>query len=181
MSGEIVGRDAELRTLGAFLDGLVAAPGALVLAGPAGRARQPCSARRRARGGARVHGAGDNSGPKRSAARLRGALRPGRALPGGRPPGSDQLTVTELRVAELVVRGMSNRQVAAELFVSVRAVESTLPRAYAKLGCRSRTELAARLLARPHCRTDPLAVGHLRPGVRSPRTTTGNKTGPRLA
>ena len=49
------------------------------------------------------------------------------------------------RVAELVSRGMSNSEVAAELFVTVRAVESTLTKAYAKLGVRSRTELAARL------------------------------------
>jgi DNA-binding CsgD family transcriptional regulator len=54
-------------------------------------------------------------------------------------------SVTELRVAELVTRGMTNREVAAELFVTVRAVEATLTRAYAKLSVRSRTELAARL------------------------------------
>ncbi len=48
-------------------------------------------------------------------------------------------------MAELVSRGMSNSEVAAELFVTVRAVESTLTKAYAKLGVRSRTELAARL------------------------------------
>ena len=49
------------------------------------------------------------------------------------------------RVAELIARGLTNRQVAAELFVTVRAVESTLTKAYAKLGVRSRTQLAARL------------------------------------
>ena len=64
---------------------------------------------------------------------------------GGRAPGPRGLTVTERRVAELVARGMSNREVAAELFVTVRAVESTLTKTYAKLGARSRTELAARL------------------------------------
>ncbi|MGB6455937.1 MAG: AAA family ATPase [Streptosporangiaceae bacterium] len=63
----------------------------------------------------------------------------------GRPAGSADFTVTERRVTELVARGMSNREVAAELFVTVRAVESTLTKAYAKLGVRSRTELAARL------------------------------------
>lgn len=44
-----------------------------------------------------------------------------------------------------MARGLSNRQVAAELFVSVRAVESTLTKTYAKLGLRTRTELASRL------------------------------------
>ena len=63
----------------------------------------------------------------------------------GRPAGTGELTVTELRVAELVARGMTNRAVAAELFVSVRAVESTLTKIYAKLGIRSRTQLASHL------------------------------------
>lgn len=63
----------------------------------------------------------------------------------GRAPGPRGLTETEQRVTELVARGLSNRQVAAELFVTVRAVESTLTKAYAKLGIQSRTQLAARL------------------------------------
>ena len=55
------------------------------------------------------------------------------------------LTATERRVADLVAEGRSNKEVAAELFVSVRAVESNLSKVYAKLGVRSRTELARRL------------------------------------
>jgi len=62
---------------------------------------------------------------------------------GGRAAGPVELTATELRVAELVASGRSNKEAAAELFVTVRAVESTLTKAYAKLGVRSRTELAA--------------------------------------
>jgi len=61
----------------------------------------------------------------------------------GRSPRSAELTVTEQRVAELVAGGRSNREAAAELFVTIRAVESTLTKVYAKLGVRSRTELAA--------------------------------------
>jgi DNA-binding CsgD family transcriptional regulator len=75
------------------------------------------------------------------AARARAEL----ARVSGRAPGPVDFTVTERRVTELVARGLSNREVAAELFVTVRAVESTLTKAYAKLGVRSRTELAARL------------------------------------
>jgi DNA-binding NarL/FixJ family response regulator len=75
------------------------------------------------------------------AARARAEL----ARVSGRAPGPVDFTVTEQRVTELVARGLSNREVAAELFVTVRAVESTLTKAYAKLGVRSRTELAARL------------------------------------
>ena len=55
------------------------------------------------------------------------------------------LSETELRVAQLVAEGRSNKEVAAELFVSVRAVESNLSKVYAKLGIRSRTELARRI------------------------------------
>jgi DNA-binding NarL/FixJ family response regulator len=63
----------------------------------------------------------------------------------GRAQAADELTSTERQVAELVARGLSNREVAGELFVSVRAVESTLTKTYAKLGVRSRTELASKL------------------------------------
>jgi DNA-binding NarL/FixJ family response regulator len=54
------------------------------------------------------------------------------------------LSETELRVARLVAEGRSNKEVAAALFVSVRAVEANLSRIYAKLGIESRTELARR-------------------------------------
>jgi DNA-binding CsgD family transcriptional regulator len=55
------------------------------------------------------------------------------------------LTPTETRVAEVVAAGRSNKEAAAELSVTVRTIESNLSRIYAKLGVRSRTELAARL------------------------------------
>ncbi|MDX6727391.1 MAG: hypothetical protein QOK49_2196 [Baekduia sp.] len=64
---------------------------------------------------------------------------------GGRGPATSQLTPTEQRVAERVAAGRSNKEVAAELFVTVRAVEANLSRVYAKLGVRSRTQLAAHL------------------------------------
>jgi DNA-binding CsgD family transcriptional regulator len=63
-------------------------------------------------------------------------------LPGRRPATDGELTATERAVAELVVQGLSNKEVAARLFVSVRAVEANLSKVYAKLGIRSRTELA---------------------------------------
>jgi DNA-binding CsgD family transcriptional regulator len=66
----------------------------------------------------------------------------------GRTRASGDLTETERRVAELVADGLSNKEVAAKLFVSVRAVESNLSKIYAKLGIRSRAELASRLHAR---------------------------------
>jgi DNA-binding CsgD family transcriptional regulator len=58
-----------------------------------------------------------------------------------------QLTPHELRVAVEVAKGLTNREVAAALFLSVKTVEMHLSRAYRKLGVRTRTELA-RLFAR---------------------------------
>lgn len=53
-----------------------------------------------------------------------------------------QLTPTELQVAELVQRGLSNREAAAQLFVSPRTVDFHLRNVFAKTGVASRTELA---------------------------------------
>jgi DNA-binding CsgD family transcriptional regulator len=55
------------------------------------------------------------------------------------------LTPAERRVAALVADGRTNREVAAALFVTERTVASHLSHVYAKLGVRSRTELARRL------------------------------------
>ena len=63
---------------------------------------------------------------------------------GGRAPSSLALTPTEERVAALVARGSTNREVADALFVSVHTVEAHLKRIYRKLGIRSRTELASK-------------------------------------
>jgi DNA-binding NarL/FixJ family response regulator len=46
-------------------------------------------------------------------------------------------------VAELVAEGLSNKEVAVRLVVTVRTVEAHLSKIYSKLGVRSRTELAA--------------------------------------
>lgn len=58
--------------------------------------------------------------------------------------GVAEMTPQEEEVASLVARGLSNREVASELFVSVKTVQYHLTRIYAKLGIRSRSELAAR-------------------------------------
>ena len=52
------------------------------------------------------------------------------------------LTSAEQRVAALVAEGRTNREVAAALFLGERTVETHLSHIYAKLGVRSRTELA---------------------------------------
>jgi DNA-binding NarL/FixJ family response regulator len=55
------------------------------------------------------------------------------------------LTPAEQRVAELVAEGRTNREVAATLVLGERTVETHLTHIYAKLGIRSRTELARTL------------------------------------
>jgi DNA-binding CsgD family transcriptional regulator len=52
------------------------------------------------------------------------------------------LTPAEQRVAALVAKGRTNREVAAALFLGERTVETHLSHIYAKLGVRSRAELA---------------------------------------
>jgi len=76
------------------------------------------------------------------AAKTRGEL--GRI--GGRTR-EEGLTAAEHRVAALVAEGRTNREVAAALFLGERTVASHLTHIYAKLGVRSRIELAGRLHA----------------------------------
>jgi DNA-binding CsgD family transcriptional regulator len=57
------------------------------------------------------------------------------------------LTSTEARIAGLVRDGASNREIATQLYLSVKTVEATLTRVYRKLGVRSRTQLSLRLAA----------------------------------
>ena len=64
---------------------------------------------------------------------------------GLRRTGPDQLTEAERRVAELAASGLTNREVAAKLFMSPKTVEANLARAYRKLDIHSRAELGARL------------------------------------
>ena len=68
-------------------------------------------------------------------------------LAGAKPRARAQegLTAAERRVAELAASGMTNRDVAATLFISAKTVEATLARVYRKLGIRSRAELGRQL------------------------------------
>lgn len=67
---------------------------------------------------------------------------------GGRAPAAGALTPTEERVAALVAEGRTNREAAKALYLSEHTIEGHLSRIYAKLGVRSRAELAHRLAAR---------------------------------
>ena len=80
-------------------------------------------------------------------ARVRRTLRDhGVALPypwsGGRRRYGMQLSPREEEVVRLAAAGRSNREIAAELVLSLRTVEGHVARAMRKLGVRSRRELA---------------------------------------
>ena len=71
------------------------------------------------------------------------ARRYRRPVAGVRMVSADLLTPRERSVLELVARGMTNRAVGAELFISEKTVSVHLSRAMAKLGAHSRTEAVA--------------------------------------
>jgi DNA-binding NarL/FixJ family response regulator len=102
-------------------------------------------------------------GADRDTARTRSALRAlgvSKRQPGPARPrdGWASLTASEQRVAELAARGLTNREVAGELFLSPYTINTHLRHVFTKLGIRSRVELA-RLLAERH-----LALGKQDPG-----------------
>ncbi len=60
----------------------------------------------------------------------------------------EELSATELRIARLAASGATNQEIAARVFLTRKAVEANLARAYRKLGIRSRAQLARALDAR---------------------------------
>jgi DNA-binding NarL/FixJ family response regulator len=71
------------------------------------------------------------------------------ARTGARKPAQrGELTPSERRVAELAAEGLANKEIAQALVVTVSTVEFHLSNAYAKLGVRSRAQLAGRLAGR---------------------------------
>jgi len=64
-----------------------------------------------------------------------------------RPATAGRLTPTEQRVVDLAIDGLSNKEIARTLVVTVNTVETHLSHAYAKLGIRSRAQLAGALSA----------------------------------
>ncbi|MBF8186826.1 response regulator transcription factor [Nonomuraea sp. K274] len=61
----------------------------------------------------------------------------------GRPAGETPLSVRETEVVRAVARGRTNREIAAELFISVSTVKGHVSVVRSKLGLRNRTEIAA--------------------------------------
>jgi DNA-binding CsgD family transcriptional regulator len=100
------------------------------------RARRAAEARGQLRQAAEVF---DRLGAPRWAARARAELD---AAAGARAPGrTAALTPQELQIVRLAAQGLSNRDIAARLFLSPRTVGYHLYKAYPKLGVASRAEL----------------------------------------
>ena len=67
--------------------------------------------------------------------------------------GLDALTASERRVAQLAAEGMSNKEIAQTLFVTIKTVEVHLSHAYRKLEISSRRQLDDALLTPAPSRT----------------------------
>jgi DNA-binding CsgD family transcriptional regulator len=86
----------------------------------------------------------DGAGAKLWAERARVELR----RVGIRPSAPLALTPTEQQVAELAAVGRRTKEIAQDLFMSPKTVESVITRIYRKLGTTSRAELATLLGSR---------------------------------
>ena len=88
----------------------------------------------------------ERGGMRRLARRARDELRVAGAKPRRSAiTGPDALTTAEQRVATLAAQGRSNREIAEQLYVSQRTVETHLTHAFQKLHIVNRTQLAARI------------------------------------
>ncbi|WP_347658856.1 AAA family ATPase [Micromonospora sp. B9E7] len=65
-------------------------------------------------------------------------------------PAARLLTGQQLRIAELVAEGATNREIAARMFLSTRTVDHHLRNVFHRLGIRSRTELARAFATERH-------------------------------
>lgn len=108
--------------------------------------------RNRRPGAAREHLHGALETFERSGARLwieqaRAELRgAGEAIRSPGPRTAEKLTAQQLQIARIVADGATNREVAAQLYLSPRTVEHHLRNIFTKLDIRSRVELV-RLLS----------------------------------
>jgi DNA-binding CsgD family transcriptional regulator len=55
------------------------------------------------------------------------------------------LTARELEIAELVARGLTNREIAVKLWITQNSVKQALKRMFRKLGVSARAEMVAKL------------------------------------
>ena len=114
---------------------------------PSSRSASSCAARAAAPGRATTCAprstASRRSAPALWAERARSELRASGQTARRRDASTlDQLTAQELQIAQLVAEGLTNRDVAAQLFLSPRTIDFHLRNVFRKLGITSRMELA---------------------------------------
>jgi DNA-binding CsgD family transcriptional regulator len=127
-----------------------------------------------------AHGLYQRLGATDSAARVRARLRDAGIKvrhwhPADRPAfGWDSLTETEQRIVHLVTQGLSNRQVASQMFLSVHTVAFHLRHIYCKLDVTSRVQLATLATARAGPGIEQARPGteRARPGTERMRSQT---------
>jgi DNA-binding NarL/FixJ family response regulator len=106
------------------------------------RRDQPLDRARQALGDARARAAEDRGATMSMSAAAAYALM--LTTPGPQPqlpPGLAKLSARERELVTLVAQGLTDAQIAAELFISVRTVSSHLDRIRDKTGCRRRADL----------------------------------------
>jgi DNA-binding CsgD family transcriptional regulator len=119
------------------------------------------------------------TGAERDAARIRQRLRRlgirRRHWSAAKRPatGWDSLTETERSTSELVAQGLTNQEVADQLFISVHTVAFHLRQVFRKLGIRSRVELARVALERSASGGQHSAEQRSPPGTGSLRNLDG--------
>jgi DNA-binding NarL/FixJ family response regulator len=86
-----------------------------------------------------IHGGGSVVTPRLAAGLLREVAGTARGEPTAARP---QLVARELDILRLLSRGLTDKEIAAELYVSPRTVQSSLTRIRSKVGVRRRSELA---------------------------------------
>jgi DNA-binding CsgD family transcriptional regulator len=87
-------------------------------------------------------------------------------------PGESRLSDREREVADLVLAGLTYKQIGDRLFISAKTVEHHVARIRQRLGCGSRSELLARLRAMAAERAGGEAAGGA-VGVPGPRQPSG--------
>jgi DNA-binding NarL/FixJ family response regulator len=95
----------------------------------------------------------------RAAARGQTTLAPAiaqRLMQRVRSPDSDALSAREIEVLQLAARGLSNNEIAKELFVSATTAKAHLVHIYSKLGVNDRTAAVTTALERGIIRLDQI-------------------------
>jgi DNA-binding CsgD family transcriptional regulator len=105
------------------------------------RRRGPLREARQALGPARARAAEERGAAMSLATAAEYALMLTGPQPDGAGPGAGNLSARERELIILVAQGLTDAQIATELFISVRTVRSHLDRIRDKTGCRRRTDL----------------------------------------